>query len=577
MTRTLIKTIVFSLCFVLVAHDAAAWGPKARRAIALAAMQLVRKDFPDVFKAGTLRYEGDVVKGAKQELSELGEWVPLNDEEQSTVAVSYEIQLLREVRKHGEGSHFASRMGLLSSLAAEVVLPFGVPFSETERQLKEKIDFDLDENIERYFSATKRKAFEYIRSTELYFRSHRPFYEDDKRMIEDDYARGLGYDGLLSQAGQTYFHRSVAAAADAWYSVLRSEGDAGDIPPSTRVVTWYYVGEIQYLLEKKNFPFAVRAYRVFDRVNPQLMGTYEHVGDAFYSYGRLNDDSRGIDRGVVEWKKAQRASGPQRLSVSKKLANHYLSVGEVLFRRSTTAEAEDTDLQGALQAFRTALEYERTNDIAKDRINETAVAIVRRQEDYELESSFIDLTDSIVKSAEESALRLQYLKAFDSYDKGLLMLGQITSRFKDLDKTATSNRDSIRKSIKALTVTVVNEATEKIESGHNALDQLRFEEAIRLYRSVPRILDPIPEDPRRGVPQNVKNLIDLSNKSITQAKFAEQAHQERLNAGETPAAGGAAAGGTQPAASAAPPARAGGARQGGRPGRPGPRGRPPVR
>jgi len=570
MTRALIKTIVFSLCFVIVAHDAAAWGPKARRAIALAAMQLVRKDFPDVFKAGTLRYEGDVVEGAKLELSELGEWVPLNDEEQSTVAVSYQIQLLREVRKHGEGSHFASRMGLLSSLAAEVVLPFGVPFSETERQLNEKIDRDLDENVETYFSATKRKKFEYMRSTELYFQVHRPFYDDDKRMIADDYARGLEYDGVLSQAGQTYFHRSVAAAADAWYSVLRSEGDAGDIPPSTRVLTWYYVSEIQYLLEKKNFPFAVQAYKIYDRVNPQLMDTYEHVGDAFYGYGGLTKDLRGIDRGVVEWKKAQRAPGPQRSSVSKKLANHYLGVGEVLFRRSTGVEAQDTDLQGALQAFRTALEYERTNDIAKDRINETAVAIVKRQEDYELESSFIDLTDSIVKSAEESALRFDYRTAFDSYDKGLLMLGQVTARFKDLDKTATVNRDSIRKSVKALTVTVVNEATDTIAQGLNALDQLRFDEAIRLYEGVPRILDPIPEDPRRGVPQNVKDLIDLSKKSITEARFAEQRHQERLEAGEAGAGGGAAAAsGAQPAASAAPPARAGRTRPGGRPGRPG--------
>lgn len=575
MTRALIKPIVFGLCFILVAQDAVAWGPKGRRAVALAAMQLLRKDFPDVFKGGERRYEGDVVLGSKADLDELGEWVPLNDDSQSAVAVSYQIQLLRDARKRGVGSYFAYRMGLLSSLAAEVVLPFGVPFSESERQLKEKIDADLDEHIEGYFTASQHKRYDYMRSTQVYFKNHRPFYEDDMRMITDDYKRGLGYDGLLAQAGQVYFHRSVAAVADAWYSVLRTEGDAGDIPPSKRVVTWYYVNEIRYLLdEKNNFPFAARAYRIYDRVNPQLMDTYETVGDAFYAFGQRNkdpdgnDDPRGINRGVNEWKIAQAAPGPQRASASKKLANHYLEVGEKLFRNSSSAEARDSDLQEALGAFSTALEYERTNAIAKDRINVTAVAIVLREEDYDLESSFIDLSDSIIKHAEESALNIEYLKAFDSYSKGLLMLDQVTARFRDLDKTATANRDSIRKSVKELTMAVVNEASEQITSGNRAVDQVRFDEAIRLFQSVPLILEPIPEDPRRGVPQNVKEMIALSKRRVADAKIAQQRHNERL------AAGGATGGGAGAARSAtgtatAPRARAtaGGGRPGG--GRPG--------
>lgn len=586
MTRVLIKSIVFGLCFILVAQDAAAWGPKARRAIALAAMQLIRKDYPDVFKAKTLKYEADVVSGAEADLEELGEWIPLNDDSQSAVAVSYQIQLLRDVRKRGVGSHFAYRMGMLSSLAAEVVLPFGIPFSESDRQLKEKIDADLEAHIEGYFMASQRKRYEYMRSTELYFKNNRPFYEDDMRMITDDYKRGSGYDGLLAQAGQVYFHRSVAAVADAWYSVLRSEGDAGDIPPSKRVVTWYYVNEIQYLLdEKRNFPFAILAYRTFEHVNPQLMDTYETLGDAFYGFGMRNrdprfgmsnrdprgdPDPRGINRGVSEWKKAQGAPGPQRASASKKLANHYLGVGEKLFIRSSGADGEDSDLQEALGAFRTALEYERTNEIAKDRINETAVAIVLREEDYDLESSFIDLSDSIVKHAEESSLKMppEYLKSFDSYSKGLLMLDQVTARFRDLDKTATANRDSIRKSVKELTMRVVGEASDQIDLGTRAVDQTRFDEGIRLFLSVPLILEPIPEDPRRGgVPQNVKELISLSKKHIADAKIAQQRHNDRIAAGETPGGGART---VQPASGTATAPRAGrpagpGGRPGGRP------------
>ena len=58
--RRLNTLLVAGIGFALLASNAAAWGPKARKAISYAALQVIRQEFPDVFKAEISNYETDI-------------------------------------------------------------------------------------------------------------------------------------------------------------------------------------------------------------------------------------------------------------------------------------------------------------------------------------------------------------------------------------------------------------------------------------------------------------------------------------------------------------------------------------
>ncbi len=106
--RRLNTLLVAGIGFALLAGNAAAWGPKARKAITYAALQVIRQDFPDVFKAEISNYETDLFRGAEDGYSVVKESLAIEKDSQAIIAIAHEIQLLRAVREDGAGSYAAT-------------------------------------------------------------------------------------------------------------------------------------------------------------------------------------------------------------------------------------------------------------------------------------------------------------------------------------------------------------------------------------------------------------------------------------------------------------------------------------
>lgn len=517
--RMIIRTSVLALCFALFAQDAMAWGPKARQAISLAALQLIRREVPEAFIAGEVRYEQNLMRGAVDGPDILRDVVPLYNDAQTIDAIGTEIQLLREARSRGAGSHFAYRMGVLAALVSDVVLPYGFSFDETEAVLQEEIRANLEEHVQRFSYSSSRRTYHYVRSPRLYFEAKRSFYRDDRLLISDEYARGSGYEGFLKEAGPEYFDRAIGAVADVWYTVFREEGGPTDVKPSSRQLSLYYIDEIGYLLDvMESMEYADRAYRVFKEVNPSFWLAYVRIGDLFYAFDTVESKLRA----VKEWKIAQIVPGEARRWASKRLGEHFIGDGERLFRHAAGVDALESDLPDALRAFESALEYDRTNIKAARKISETSVAISERRERYDLQQRFLDYAMKAIKEAERSRMDKDFVGAFTLYNLSLNQVELITTDFRDLHASAREISSSVRKDVKSVISEVLDAANDSIAQGDTQMLNSNFVEAIRYYNMVPAIVDVIPAERGSIDEQRKQDLIDTAIGSVRDAQLGKK-------------------------------------------------------
>lgn len=534
MNRSFIVPLSLTLCALFFATDALAWGPRSRKAIAASAMTLLRRNYDDAFKAGKASYDMDVLRGAEVGVPAIEGDVPLNTDAQAISAVSQQIEVLRAVRKDGTGSYFAYRMGVLGALASEVVFPYGVPFTPEAKQLAAILDTEIDDHVGQLVFAVSHSGVGPIRDVQRYFQGKRTFYPDDLGLIRDDYASGRGYNGFLSEADQTYFSRAIEATADAWFSVFATQGNpymAGEVSP--RILADYYLDEIRYLLlVKKNLDQAVRAYENLEVVNPGEPVLYEAAGDYFYefgqnAYGSATANVSAIDRGVREWQRAYGTPGAHRGRVSEKLSTHYITEGDRLFRRADAPGGTSTDLEEALQNFRRALEFDRSNDLAADRINETTVAIREKQERFNMQQTVLDRSRTLVAQAEQNRLEEQFSNAIKTFQQAQNVLSVVDNEFPELEAIATSTVNEINKATQDIIDDVMKRARGFIDQGDEARDENRFEDAINSYSLVEPTVNIIPDDRSATIKQRKDDLALLAEQKITDAKQAMQAFQDQ--------------------------------------------------
>lgn len=520
----ILRITAVALGIAIFAQDASAWGPQARQAIALGALSLVRRPTPDAFIAGEVSYERGLMRGAVDGSEVLGKDVPLYSDLQTIDAIGTEIQLLREARARGAGSHFAYRMGVLCALVSDVILPFGFSYTEAEDATRDRIRADLEKRVLTFTYSPLKRTFYYVGSPRLYFDARRSFFHDDRQIIADEYSRGQGYDGFLAEAGPVYFDRAVQAVADVWYTVFQEQGSQTDVRPSVRQLSFYYIDEIAYLLDvMESMEYADRAYGVFkeinpSEINPSLSLAYVEIGDLFYEFGT----EEGKLRGVEEWKIAQRVPGEARKLASRRLGAHFISEGERLYRRSQSPDAFESDLPDALRSFQDALEFDRTNEEAARRISETSVAINDRRQEYELQQRFIDKAMGIITVAERSRVAKDFVSAITAYNQALLLVELIAPDFKNLYETAQDTSSAIGKDIKSVISEVLSTADDSIERGEAQMLNNNFDEAIKFFRLVETIVDVIPAEEGSMNEQRKQDMVDTANGLISDAQLEKK-------------------------------------------------------
>ncbi len=532
--------LLCTVCLAIFQSEAYAWGPRAQRAISGAAIQVIRRTFSDAFKVGDSNYSDDVFAGAVAGPSVLNKNKPFCSQAEALVAMENEIVLLREVRRFGVGSYFSYRMGALGALMSDLMLPNALGATTPQDVgVNEKMAADIEARVVNYSYTPLEKYRTLIRNPRMYVdKMQGRYFSYNQQVIIDDYTK------------------SIEATADAWFSVLTMSPEATIITPSRASVTWYLVDEIQYLLEqKKNYNQAVKAYDNFEKTNPGIPEAFEAVGDLFYA----QDSLQAQERGVREWRVAFETDGADRRRIGRKLAEHYIKVGNALLEKGTAPGAADEDLPNALNAFTSALEFDQTSSIAASRIKETNAAVMERKERREMNMNFVATAEKVMVQAQKTRAEGDYGTAIATYERAKGLFEAVTDEFPEQSNAAKESIKTIDREITDMINEVLDSANDAIDQGDKAIAEHRYSDALSSYERVKSIVSIISDDPSSTHGKERQELEATAQKKIDEAKIAEDRWKKQQQAGESKAkaAPGAPAAGTPPAA--APPAGAGAA------------------
>lgn len=535
MTRATKLLILAGVLACLSMGDAAAWGERAQRSISYMALQVIQKDHPDTLR----EYERDLLLGSTDGWAELADSVPMNSDAEVVAAVNGQIQLLRDVRKYGVGSYFAYRMGVLASLMSDALMPYGTAQTTDEKALRDRMIEDVDAHLDSFKYTTLSSRRTYIRHAQPYLKERRTFLRENLTLIADDYARGKGYDGYLGQAAPLYFTKAVDAVSDAWYTVMRVEADSSDQPASRASLTWYFVSEIEYLLTvKKNFIQTDLTYSHFEKVNPGLVEAYERVGDLYFAFG--TDQSK--DRAVREWRTAHGLSGTNRAQVGRKLAGHYLEVGRHYLEEGKKPRSNDTDLPKALQSFQEAMLFDRDSTDAARGVQDANSAIADREERLRIAREFIANAERVRAEAARGFAEQDFGAAITKYKQAASLFDAVGDDFEKEASTAKEGVSAVKKDIAKVIQTIVDKATEAIDSGDSAREEHRYDDAIMAYSQVDVILGEVPDDSEnQTLMEDKQELMTMARTKIDEAKREQVDYLARLEeARKNPAPAGGA-------------------------------------
>lgn len=529
-TQRFVLAIGLVATLLLSISPAYAWGPRARQALTTMAIQMIQSEFPYIFRptgSAGMGYEKEAIQGSADSWQTIAEFYSFENEKAVLTAISSEIQLLRDIRKFGPTSYYAYRLGVLSALVAEVMIPYGFAWTEEEKQIQKKVNEDIDKRLDSYaYQASETQRF-YVTDVNKFFTERRPYFLENKKLIANDYRYGKGYNGLLAKAGLDYFVRTVRTISDVWYTVLRPENDGIWIsPPSDRTRAWYFVKEIEYLLDvKKNMFQADKIYENFTKLSVNPPEAVNRIGDAFY---RLNNPQAN-SRAVQLWRSAYINSvGELRNSIAKKLADYYFEEGQAKFARAGQPGGREEDLNDALYSFQQAIEFDRDNKQIVDMIQATYQEIKERTEYRNMLVAIISQAEKTQEEAEKYRLAGDYGNAILTYRIAVSLYNSVDDRFKDLESNAKSGLRRVKKSISDVINEILDRASDAIDQGDQHKENNRFEESISSYAKVDSIVSVIPDDENPTLTQQKQNVIELSKKRIEEAKIAKVRYEQAL-------------------------------------------------
>lgn len=530
--------------FGLAAQEAMAWGPKSRRAITGTSLQMLRRTYPDIFKAEESNFEGDLIRGALDGPSALRESLPMNSDAALINSIGAQINQLRHARQAGVGSYFAYRMGVLSALVGDYFLPFAGDESPKARQMVSQIEADLEKQLGTFRYQPSRSGLQFIRYPAEYFQERRKFFSDAELLIAADYSPGgTGYNGYMKNGGQAFFENAVEAISDVWNTVLQ-QGKAVE-NSSDEALTWYLVDEIEYLLSvKKNVREAQRSQEMFTRINRNDFEAYEKVADYFYGFG----GEMGVDIGLRMWETSLTASGPERRRVLRKLAEHYMNEGDTVFELSKQPNAPKDSLERAKVQFLRALEYDRNSQEAANRVKDVQAAIEDKMEAQLTMMELVGSAQEMMRKAEGSVARRGYEPALTTFERAIHTFSQVSSEFEEQANASQEGIERAKSQINRLINSVFDEGRAYLNQGDDLFDQKKFAESIAEYKKVDPHVEFLNDvDLGPGQRQELEELLAQADDSVVKAE------NEKRRADAAAKQGGAPGAGPGPPPAAAPP------------------------
>lgn len=524
------RLAAIAVALVLTPGLAEAWEARAQRAITEGSLRVIRQKYDNAFKSENEDFLSDVIRGAEDGWRVLRGSDLLSRERVAIERVGTEIKMLRSVRGQGTGSYFAYRMGVLSALVSDIVLPYGLELEGADAALRERLERDIEAHLSSYSVKPLRGDVQIVRVPLDYFQNIREFHGDARTMIAADYRYGKDYQGYLKQAAPKYFGDSVKAVAEVWNTILSTEPNLHDGSPSADTQTWYRVDEVGYQLQTKANPRqASRAYTYFSTINPGIPEAYEAVGDLFYQTG-------DAQQGVREWEQALAYPGETRNRVANKLGEHYVTMGQTaLARAQEDAGSRDIELERALHNFEQALQFNRGSGEAVGMITETNEAIRERNEQRKLTMNLMTGAQDVVREAERARGEEDFSRAIQTYESAIGLFAQVTADFPEQYELAQGGIRTSNQDVRNIIQNLLDRGSDAISDGDILRDERKWDQARNRYQSVEDILRPVPDTDNVHAREKTE-MIEKSREKLSELEL----EQKRVEAAEQAAAAGGA-------------------------------------
>lgn len=349
MTRKLLNVLLAGMVCLLTAWPAAAWGPKADRALVDMAVRIVTKETG--IPLTNLRK--DIQRGASISTTELLEFVPAADADPKG-AIESEMYLLQAVRGQRIDPYFAFRLGVVGKLVAGLTSPL----ANAEPTYRSLYFTDVDANVDR-IQVTKEPR--HVVDPDVYLPAIERAASAREDVILQDYKTGLGFRGVASQSLPEDASRTMNSIADVLHTALSRRGVVADVPaPSLRA---YYLNALKFYIERGNRTETEAAYNHLVQEIGRNADLLKEVADMFF-------DAEEYERAVKEYQRVQ-AMAPERRDVVERIAEYYVRTGDNALRAEK--------LEEALAAFQSAREADPLNEEAQSKFLKAQALLDKRQ------------------------------------------------------------------------------------------------------------------------------------------------------------------------------------------------------
>lgn len=301
-----IRSMISAVAGAAFAMATGGWGERTELAVVNTAVQLISQDGSIPLK----RLARHVQAGAALDHAQLEAFYP-SYESAPVEVIESQIDLLKSVKGDQVDAYFAYRLGALGKLVASVT----APMFTANPAYREQYYADVEQHIEQTKLETSARQFV---EPAAYFSQVMLEAAQQETILEQDYASGLGFQGVGRSALSQDASRSVRAVADVWYTILAGSAAAGGV--SDRQVRAYVLGAMEYYIGRGNMGEIDAAYERLMALNVADEALYQQIGNLFF-------DASLYEGAIREYQRVL-AINPANREVADRMAEYYARMGE---------------------------------------------------------------------------------------------------------------------------------------------------------------------------------------------------------------------------------------------------------
>jgi tetratricopeptide (TPR) repeat protein len=409
MTMTRIRQFAFAAAMAAaIGAPAWAWGPRAQVAMVTTAAEIITKQ--EGIALANLRT--DIRDGASLGSNQLAALVP-GWEENPTVVIQSQMDLLQSMRGDRIDPYYAYRLGVLGKLVARET----APLSDANPAYRDLYYRDVEENISRVrWTPMDRRVVD----PGVYFAEAQSEADRNADVILRDYQEGVGFRGMAASQFPDDASRSIAAVSDVWWTILRGPAVASAV--SAEQMREYYLDAMKFYVRRDNTREIDAAYaRIVDR-NIMTPDFQKELGDAFFE-GEL------YDRAIPAYE-AVLAEAPGRRDVIERISEYYLRMGDLAMKEGR--------LEDGFKAFQSAVNADKLNTDAQLRLFDAEEQIAARDMRRAESEAAIETAQAALRQSEQLMFAKRYTDAMRELQQAKQLFASVSGEFSDLSTTARS-------------------------------------------------------------------------------------------------------------------------------------------